>query len=500
MWNSLLDNARTLAAQAKAAAEKLEDTINVSVGAPPINNTISTYNTTDSIGGGVGGLGTKTSNFDPLDNHVDLWEDTNMSMFDSDILGGEIESNEIDGDPSIQHKQTFQNQDQDQPSISDIPQEEKEDVAKDENVLVHNVPPRDSIQSSYITEDPMNNNDDDVDDVGEENNAWNFSIQDTVVFDDDQTQVPHHQYSQPSTTLQHTQPQTQQADGSTVEGLDLSVVPHHDNTNPITSIPTIQEIHPSTETESITTVIDSTMEDSTTSSSSTVIPSSDSIVEGSSSSLASFSSSSLIQQLQTQIQQLQQHVAARELQLSSKSEQITTMLELHHKEKETFVQQVRETKEEAKKRILVAKERVTELQQHIVRLETELATHSSTSQESSIQKDELIQALRVEGEALAKKMSEVEQRAKDTRIQLLNVQDELTTQLSLKEKMEKKIHDLEMEVKSIKTKLSTAQQGEVRAEQLETTVLELREEGEIKNAKIISLETEVKEYKVQLNT
>lgn len=272
MWNSLLDNARTLAAQAKAAAEKLEDTINVSVGAPPINNTISTYNTADSIGGGVGGLGTKTSNFDPLDTHVDLWEDTNMSMFDSDILGGEIESNEI-GDPSIQYKQTFQNQDQDQPSFSDIPQEENEDVAKDETVLVHNVPPRDSIQTSYITEDPMNNNNNNnnVDDAGQENNAWNFSIQDTVVFDDDQTQVPHHQYSQPSKTLQHTQPQTQQADGSTVEGLDLSVVAHHDNTNPNTSIPTIQEIHPSTETESITTVIDSTMEGSTTSSS-TVTP------------------------------------------------------------------------------------------------------------------------------------------------------------------------------------------------------------------------------------
>jgi len=66
--------------------------------------------------------------------------------------------------------------------------------------------------------------------------------------------------------------------------------------------------------------------------------------------------------------------------------------------------------------------------------------------------------------------------------------------------MEKKIHDLEMELKSIKTKLSTAQQGEVRAEQLETSVLELREEGEIKNAKIVSFDTEAKDYKIQLNT
>jgi len=58
--------------------------------------------------------------------------------------------------------------------------------------------------------------------------------------------------------------------------------------------------------------------------------------------------------------------------------------------------------------------------------------------------------------------------------------------------MEKKIHELEMELKSIKTKSSTAQQGEVRAEQLDTSVLELREEGEIKNAKIVSLETVAK--------
>ena len=66
--------------------------------------------------------------------------------------------------------------------------------------------------------------------------------------------------------------------------------------------------------------------------------------------------------------------------------------------------------------------------------------------------------------------------------------------------MEKKIHELEMELKSIKTKSSTAQQGEVRAEQLDTSVLELREEGEIKNAKIVSLETVAKKYKVQLNS
>jgi predicted nucleic acid-binding Zn-ribbon protein len=176
------------------------------------------------------------------------------------------------------------------------------------------------------------------------------------------------------------------------------------------------------------------------------------------------------------------------------------MLELHNKEKDLLVSQVRETKEEAKKRILAAKERVAEMQQHVVRLEAEVAATSSSSQDSSSQKEDLIQALRSEGEALAIKMSDVEQKAKDTRIQLLDVQDELTTQLALKEKMERKVHDLETELKSIRTKWTMAQQGEVRAEQLETSLLEIREEGEIKSAKIASLETEVKEYKSQMTS
>jgi hypothetical protein len=200
----------------------------------------------------------------------------------------------------------------------------------------------------------------------------------------------------------------------------------------------------------------------------------------------------LIQQLRTQIQQLQQDVAAKE------SQQIKTMLELHNKEKDLLVSQIRDTKEEAK-------ERVAKMQQHVERLEAEVAATSSSSQDSSSQKEDFIQAQRSEGEALAIKISEVEQTAKDTRRQLLDVQDELTTQLKKKvvqdeliTQLERKVHDLETELKSIRAKWTMAQQKEVRADQLETSLLKIREEGEIKSAQIVSLKTEVKEYKSQI--
>jgi chromosome segregation ATPase len=95
-------------------------------------------------------------------------------------------------------------------------------------------------------------------------------------------------------------------------------------------------------------------------------------------------------------------------------------------------------------------------------------------------------------------MSEVEQRAKEIRVQSIDLQEQLASQTAIKEKMEKKVADLELELKTIRAKWTQAQQGEIRAEQLENNVLAIQEEVELKHAKILSLETEVKELKLSI--
>jgi hypothetical protein len=430
MWNSLV----SLAAQAKAAAEHLEDSINVSVGAvAPTNNAIA--NDSSSPASLIGTFG--------VDASMDIWNDSAAARYDKHEIVQESDDADFGASTYSQDYGTPTEDDADNPAHD-----------------VHGM----HLTSVYTKwDDPQGSPTEDSEDV----NQSSPELKDTV----------------------NMQEQALPAEGEMSDIISQDIDEENDSqqrqeheldaTRIVRIIsPNIDHIHVSS-THDVMPI-----DEPLTHSSSNITPQPD---------LAE----SVIIQLQSQIQQLQEQLTAREEQLASKAEQIITIMDLHTKEKESLLTQVRETKEEAKKRILVAKERVTQMQQHVQRLEqAAAANHATTTQDSD--KDELIQTLRSEGETLAKRMSEVEQRAKEIRVQSIDLQEQLASQTAIKEKMEKKVADLELELKTIRAKWTQAQQGEIRAEQLENNVLAIQEEVELKHAKILSLETEVKELKLSI--
>ena len=197
--------------------------------------------------------------------------------------------------------------------------------------------------------------------------------------------------------------------------------------------------------------------------------------------------------LNSQILQLEIQLSQRESQLESKSDQITTMLEMHEKEKRAIEVKVKETKEEAKKRITKAKEKVDELKIKIAEANARANSAGSASQDQG----EIIAALREEGEKLARKQSTMEHSVREARLDMRDLKSDLELEKTAKEIAEARIVDLERDLKQTRQDLSAAKQKGGLADKLDSDLLAAREERE-KNASIIlGLEAKLKESKAK---
>ena len=196
-----------------------------------------------------------------------------------------------------------------------------------------------------------------------------------------------------------------------------------------------------------------------------------------------------IASMQSQLEQLQAALSEREGDIASKEEELATARAEFEKEKDRLKHKVRETKDEAKRRIGKARERVEEM-------EKELSTANSRLQTAGAgesQKDEMISALRSEGETLMRKQSQMEQSVRNTKFELRDLEAKLEAERDAKEKALFKSSELEAKLKVSEAELNDARKGETRAVRLVQDLASSREESERKANTILSLEQQVNE-------
>lgn len=191
--------------------------------------------------------------------------------------------------------------------------------------------------------------------------------------------------------------------------------------------------------------------------------------------------------LQSQMEDLQTQLRQREDQLASKAEQLATIQTLFEAEKDELHKKIADTKEEAKKRIMKAKERVEAM-------EKRLLDASKSKDEAGVQ-DEIIAALREEGQKLAHKQSEMEKAVRSAKGETRELKGQLVAETAAKEKALEKVAALEADLKSTKEDLVAARKSESQVAKLESELSSAREECERKASANLSLEQQVKELK-----
>ena len=191
---------------------------------------------------------------------------------------------------------------------------------------------------------------------------------------------------------------------------------------------------------------------------------------------------------QQQLADLQEQLRQREEQLMNKTQQLTSMQSLHDQETRELEQRLENTKEEAKRRLAKAKERVEAAEKRV-------AAVSSSSSDATAQQEELIAALRAEGEKLARKQLDMEQAVRTAKGEARELRESLELEQEARSKALEKNAKLEADLKSTKADLAAARRGESQASKLELELQSVREESERKSASILALEQQVKELK-----
>jgi len=197
------------------------------------------------------------------------------------------------------------------------------------------------------------------------------------------------------------------------------------------------------------------------------------------------------QQFLETIASLESQLMQREEQLASKSDQITSLTLQSEAETAKLRQVIAETKDEAKKRILRAKERVEEMQNKL----TDAVRRADAAGGNNQEQSDMINALRAEGEQLARKQRDMEQSVRNAKGQARDLQEKLDAEKGAKEQALTKVESLEREVKSLKDDLTSARKGESQSKKLESDLVSIKEESEKQRASNLGLEQQVKELK-----
>jgi len=205
--------------------------------------------------------------------------------------------------------------------------------------------------------------------------------------------------------------------------------------------------------------------------------------------------SAIVTNYEKQVLELQSQLKQREEQLFSKTEQLTAMQSMHDSEKEELAQKVQATKEEAKRRIQKAKERVDAAEAR----SQALAQSSSSSSEDAMKQQEIIVALREEGQKLAMKQADMEKAVRTAKGESRELRDSLEEETKAKDRALQKIESLQSDLAKHKEDLQSARRGESQAGKLEAELLRVKEDSESKGTKILALEHQLKERKGQLS-
>jgi len=191
--------------------------------------------------------------------------------------------------------------------------------------------------------------------------------------------------------------------------------------------------------------------------------------------------------LHREFQKLQDTLQLREEELVDKGRQLNELQLTSETRDDQFKKKLHDTKEEAKKRILRAKERCEAA-------EAKLQVRSAGDSEGQKKKQSIIDELMEEGQALAKKQSVMERAVRDATAETRALTEAVQQETHKKEAALHKIRELEAQCKNLKDFLASARKGESQAGKLENGLLSARADAEEKANTILSLQQRLKEF------
>lgn len=185
-------------------------------------------------------------------------------------------------------------------------------------------------------------------------------------------------------------------------------------------------------------------------------------------------------------QQLHDMLRLREDQLANKAEQLNQLQELMEAQESEYRQKLHDTKEEAKARIMRARERCEAA-------EKKLLLYTSSGADDAAKQEHIINELRAEGQALALKQATMEQAVRAAKGETRGLLERLDDETNKKTQALEKITRLETELKATKEALVVARKGESQSSKLENELLTTRSDAEMKANTILSLQQQIKE-------
>lgn len=202
-----------------------------------------------------------------------------------------------------------------------------------------------------------------------------------------------------------------------------------------------------------------------------------------------------IMALQADITALQSKLSTRETQLESKSSQLAELQSLHEAEKDSLRTTIKETKEEAKRRILRAKERVEDMQERLKNTTIEIEQFRNNNNRDVQDKDSIIEELRKEGETLAKSQGKMNENVRKAREEIRELNSTVEALRGEKATMQDVIAMQKQKIDEIEKNLSIANKEKDRALTLTKELSSTKETSQQHEAMKLSLEQEIKELK-----
>ena len=202
------------------------------------------------------------------------------------------------------------------------------------------------------------------------------------------------------------------------------------------------------------------------------------------------------------VQNLEMQINERDDLLKSKDLELLSLVERHSKEIESLKVKLEATKDEAKKRVARAKERVDEMQKRVHEISTEkdllLKNQAQAYQAELAREKSLVKAIREEGEALALKQSSMEQMVRSSRSEVRELSEELDSERRNNSKIAKELEETKQTVKSLRAQIEAARKEALAANNLENELLKYKETNQCLEAEKLSLEQQVKELENSL--
>ena len=191
--------------------------------------------------------------------------------------------------------------------------------------------------------------------------------------------------------------------------------------------------------------------------------------------------------LEQRLDEVAAQLGQREDQLVSKTQQLSMLQSDWETERADWQAKLQATKDEAKRRIVKAKERVDAAEAKL------LATSHDDRQQA-----EVIAALRSEGERLAHKQAEMEKAVRAAKSESRELRERLEDEVHEKLDALERVQQLEGDLKATKDQLTAARRGESQADKLESDLSQAREDLERKGSTILALEQQLKEQKAEI--